>query len=423
MKKKVLALLIPGTCLLFGCANNAATTAMLYAPSPIEKASTISSSNKTIFNNFVNLVAPNFFAEFGKSGDSTCLSLPDLFLCYNMMAMLSESSVQEAYLAELGASSMDELASTSKELIPVFCYVENDGESDSGAFNLNGLFFSPDLELKDNADNAFKTIAEAFNGYVFKSKPTTEVVDDWIREADEEGYLSEVPTPDLDEDTIFPPLVATLFSMPLGKNIAKPSNGIYKEGSRRLEYTLADGNKKEVDYLSFSRERASIEKGSNYVAASGSIDSCSITAYYPDEGVGLADLSESIFSSTEKTYERYDTVYLHLPMFDVDSSLNGHPSSLVPSFKEGVGTGFFEKKEGAEYDSYLCQNNKLTLDYKGFKGASITLIGVTESTAQPSEEPTQYTLEVDRPFIFKVSRDGLPLYYGQINDPGYSLYQ
>lgn len=400
--------------------NSSLGTGMLYAPSNIEKASSISESSKTIYNNFVDMVVPNFFKTFGKDDLSVCLSLPDLFLCYNMMAILSETSVQEAYAAELGTSSMEEVANVSKELIPVFCYVSNEKGDDSGAFNLNGLFFSPDLELKDNADSCFKVIAEAFNGYVFREKPSTGGVDAWIREADKEGYLADIKTPEISEQAIVTTVSSYALFDAFEQSRSKNLERVYQEGGNRTEYTLADGSKKDVDCLSFTSEHSRIERGENYVAATGHINTSSIIAYYPEEGITLSELSESIFSDAETTRESYDEVHLKLPMFDVDTSLTCAPNDLVPSFVDGVGTGFFEKEEDASYGATLGQNNKLTLDYNGFKGVSITQMSVDESAP---ENPTEFTLEVNRPFIFKITRAGLPLYYGQINDPGYSQYQ
>lgn len=421
MKRKMLYLpiVIAGACLLVSCSSQKASGGLLYAPKEISKSGPLSENSRTIYRNFVDLVAPNFFKAFAKDS-SIAISLPDLFLCYSMMAILSETALQNEYLAQIGAESLLELSSVSEELIPLFCYVSNEEGHDSGAFNLNGLFFDPALHLNESADERFKMIAESFDGYIFNSRPTTDLVDGWIREADEEGYLSEVPVPLIDESTILCTVSSYALFDSFGEDERARLEKIYQEGGNRLEYSLSDGSKKMVDYLSLSSSNSSIEKGEGYIAARGHIDTCSLKAYYPDEGVGLEDLATSIFSDSEKTLESFDKVYLHVPMFEIDSSFSSPASTLLPSFADGVGTGFFEKEPGEHYPSFFAQNNKLTLDYNGFKGASISLAQNPTSTP---DIMTTYTLEVDRPFIFEISRQGLPLYYGQVEDPGYPQYQ
>jgi serine protease inhibitor len=62
----------------------------------------------------------------------------------------------------------------------------------------------------------------------------------------------------------------------------------------------------------------------------------------------------------------------------------------------------------------------LKLDYEGFYAASATVL--VNAGAAENNYPV-YDFKVDRPHFFKVSRDGLPLYYGVVVDPSYPAYQ
>lgn len=423
-KKTVLLPLLLTTTLLASCSKvQASQLGVLYSPKEVVRAYKVSDYAESVYQNFTKIAVGQFFSLYQEDSSSMCLSLPDLFLAYSMMATISDESIQNAFLEDIGCGSIEDLQEISQEVISALCFrssadKDTSNGSESGAININGFFFDPELVTKEDYEKYLEAFATYYNAYSIKAKPTTETIDKWIRLADTDGYLKDVPVPGLPEDTLFS--IVTSYSVidAFDSETIERLKTIYEEGSRRIDYTMEDGEELKADSLFFNADNV-VEFATDYTAVTTEISNTYMKVYYPNDDVSVDTLSTRLFSQENTTFKTYTDVYLNVPMFDVETNIESDPATFMPSFNGYLGTKFFDINAYVKEDLYfiLSQNNKLTLDYNGFKGASITVMAMATESA-PSEKTT-YSMTVDKPFVFSVSLSGLDLYYGKIHNPGY----
>lgn len=113
-------------------------------------------------------------------------------------------------------------------------------------------------------------------------------------------------------------------------------------------------------------------------------------------------------------------VNLSVPKFDISSGVD-----LEPALKELGLTGIFDplgNDFSASVDSELPvyldsinQDTRVTIDEHGVKAASYILLDFGAGAAAPPNEIIDFVL--DRPFLFAITTDSIPLFVGTVNIP------
>lgn len=162
--------------------------------------------------------------------------------------------------------------------------------------------------------------------------------------------------------------------------------------------------------------------GESYGAISLSLENgCRMWFFLPDDGKQVSDiLSDGEYLQTLSGTEnsKYMKVNLSVPKFDVSSA-----ADLSDGLQQLGITDVFDQ-EKADFSASLedCpayvdavqQAARVTIDEEGVTAASyIVIIGA--GAAQPPEEIIDFIL--DRPFLFVIESEGLPLFTGVVNTP------
>jgi len=117
---------------------------------------------------------------------------------------------------------------------------------------------------------------------------------------------------------------------------------------------------------------------------------------------------------------KYMKVNLSIPKFDITSGVD----LKEPMTELGLGQLFqmFGNDFSPSIDTALPvfldevhQNTRVSIDEEGVTAASYILIEIGAGAAMPPDEIIDFVL--DRPFVFAISKEHIPLFVGTVNDP------
>ncbi len=118
--------------------------------------------------------------------------------------------------------------------------------------------------------------------------------------------------------------------------------------------------------------------------------------------------------------EKYMKVNLSVPKFDVSASTDLKPglqSMGITQIFEPLGNDFspsFDTELPIYLDS-INQDTRVAIDEKGVVAASYIVLEFGAGAAEPPEEIIDFVL--DRPFLFAICKDQIPLFMGSVNQP------
>ena len=124
-----------------------------------------------------------------------------------------------------------------------------------------------------------------------------------------------------------------------------------------------------------------------------------------------------------KENHKWMKVNLSVPKFDVSSSVNvkeGLQQLGVSKIFDWTTNSFASTMQSktSDYPVYLDsinQDTRVKIDEKGVTAASYIELNFGAGAAEPPDEIIDFVL--DRPFVFVVSREQIPLFVGTVNTP------
>ena len=146
----------------------------------------------------------------------------------------------------------------------------------------------------------------------------------------------------------------------------------------------------------------------------------------PDEGVTVEEavmedqVTDLILQENEWENEKFLTINLAMPKFDVASNINlkdGLMNLGVTDVFDGSRSDFTPLTEDMEgiFLSQASHGARVMVDEEGCIAAAYTVMA-TAGAAMPPDETVDFVL--DRPFVFVITSDsGLPLFAGMVKKP------
>jgi len=135
-----------------------------------------------------------------------------------------------------------------------------------------------------------------------------------------------------------------------------------------------------------------------------------------DDYMDLITLNDPFLSENSKWMK----VNLSVPKFDISSDTDLEPAlqqmGLADLFNP-LGNDFTPSVE-SDYPVFLDsigQNTRITIDEDGVKAASYIFLDFGAGAAEPPDEIIDFVL--NRPFVFAVTTESIPLFVGTVNDP------
>ena len=205
------------------------------------------------------------------------------------------------------------------------------------------------------------------------------------------------------------------------------------EGTKEDVFTDAAGNETKVDFMHKTVDDDFIRRD-GYQAARLVTSLGEMVFVLPDEGVTPESLLEdpeflSGLKFVDPRWEHADpTTAAHwgeiqwsVPKFDVNSNLD-----LLDTLKNLGVTGLLDPDRSdlsnlTDIPAYLSQALQLArvkVDEEGVEAAAVTILMMDAGSAMPPEDSEICVMDLDRPFLFVVRSQDLPLFVGVVNQVG-----
>ena len=184
-------------------------------------------------------------------------------------------------------------------------------------------------------------------------------------------------------------------------------------------FTAADGTEQRADFMHISIEGEDVARGEGYRRASLYLkDGGRMTFYLPDEGVTVEELLQrkNILNELLAVDEWVVRVNWSVPKFDLHDSLKLNDAlqalGVTDAFDENK-ADFAPLTEQPAYVESVNQAARVKIDEEGVEAAAYTEVDTNAAAAPPQEMPEE-EMNLNRPFLFVIWKDGAPLFVGAV---------
>ena len=191
------------------------------------------------------------------------------------------------------------------------------------------------------------------------------------------------------------------------------------EGATKQDiFTTADGTEQRADFMHISIEGEDVARGEGYRRASLYLkDGGRMTFYLPDEGVTVEELLQrkNILNEPLAVNDWEVRVNWSVPKFDIHASLELNDALQTLGVTDAFDVSkadFSPLTEQAAYVESVNQAARVRIDEEGVEAAAYT--EVKEAGAAPPRELPEEEMDLDRPFLFAIWKDGAPLFIGAV---------
>ena len=184
-------------------------------------------------------------------------------------------------------------------------------------------------------------------------------------------------------------------------------------------FTAADGTEQKTDFMHISIEGSPVARGEGYRRASLYLkDGGEMTFYLPDEGVTVEELlqRENLLGELLPVDEWVVQVNWSVPKFDLHDSLKLNDALQALGVTDAFDVSkadFAPLTEQPAYVESVNQAARVKLDEEGIEAAAYTEVD-TNAAAAPPQELAEEEMNLNRPFLFVIWKDGAPLFVGAV---------
>ena len=185
-------------------------------------------------------------------------------------------------------------------------------------------------------------------------------------------------------------------------------------------FNAADGTEQRADFMHIAIEGSPVRKGEGYRCASLYLkDGGQMTFYLPDEGVTVEELLQRENFLQEAEDLLVDTfevrVNWSVPKFDIRASLELNDALQALGVTDAFDVrkaDFSPLTEQTAYVESVNQAARVRIDEEGIEAAAFT--EVQEGGAGAPQELDEEEMNLNRPFLFAIWKDGAPLFIGAV---------
>lgn len=361
----------------------------------------------------------SFFADgnsqflFSESNENMLWSPVNAYIGLAMATELTEGETRQQILDLFGVEDVDALR---KQVSAVWESIYQDNSKEICVL-ANSLWLESGLQYDREAMDAiaFHYYASVYQGDL-GSKKTNQDIAAWINNNTGKFLDDSTKNIALSPETIMA-LYSTLFFQ------SKWSDEFSAGKNTKGVFHMPDGDTQAV-YMNKKLKQMNYFWGSNFSAVNlGLKNGCWMWFILPDEGRTVKEVLDDgsymeMLLSNEWEDCKFMKVNLSVPKFDVSSTMDlseGLKNMGVSSvFSDTVAE--FGKLTGDSpiFLTGANQSVRVKIDEEGVKAAAyIELPGA--GSAQPPEEIIDFVL--DRPFLFVITNDNIPLFAGCVNNP------
>ena len=348
-------------------------------------------------------------AKLLDGSESGVVSPVNIYMALALLAECTETTSRQQILDVLGVSDMEELREQAKLI-----WLYNSKDDEYGRSLLaNSIWLSSSLPVKEQCVNYLKDdhFASTFTGnfddvnYVnalkqWLSDQTNGLLDDCINELEIECDTKAV-------------LASTLYyKARWNAEYNDTESGVFKGIYGKENCTF---NKKTV-------KDTYIYKGDGFTAYAEQLSDGNMMWFFlPDKNKSVSDVINSGIVSyiNGKTDGKAYDVTVRMPDFDVEynESIKGKLAELgITECLDEEKADFSALSDDHLYLASAVHAARFKADKEGVEGAAYTVMSL-DSNGMPHYKP-KYDFTLDRPFVFAVVNNTVPLFIGCVNDLG-----
>lgn len=347
--------------------------------------------------------------------ENQVLSPVNIYLALAMLAETAQGNSRQQILNLMGASSMEALREQAEQVWRVNYW--NDGLSTS--ILASSLWLSDSLSYNESV---VSTLSESYYASVFRGKMGSTAMDtalqEWLDTCTGNLLSDYAKKATLSADTVMGLATAIYYQV-------EWQDGFFDQLNTE-DIFHAPGGDKTVTYMN-DRALQHYYWGEGYSAVCLHLkNGDKMWLILPDEGKTPADILsegialEELFADTAQSKNLY--VNLSLPKFDISAktSLKTTLQSLgVTDVFDPNGANFSGLISGYKDRPFVSEVQhaaRVAVDEDGVTAAAYTLILVSGAAA-PDPDLQEVDFVLDRPFLFAVESNGMPLFTGIVNNP------
>lgn len=361
--------------------------------------------------------------------ENTCYSPISLFSALSLSAELTDDSTRKEILNALGVDNVNELEKTYSQMledieleIEIEEKVEtqnpntptiNEVKKESAKIALcNSLWIDKGC-MSNSAQKYIDECKEKLACEIFECKPIEpEKINSWVSEKTD-NLIGKIVEEDKEYELV---LINTLYYK------ANWQAKFLKEGDR--DFFLLDGECVGTPFIKCEEETMRYKEATNYTAVNVSMQEGDMIFVLPQDNVNLEDLieedmlNELLALSTSDNMER-GLVTISIPEFECQSDLEEELKDVVKGM--GVGKLFADSQwniieKGVHQKVDIAQKTNIKVDENGVEAVAVTAIKATY-TAAKDEKQLELDITFNRPFLYILMKDEVPLFIGTVYNP------
>ena len=331
-----------------------------------------------------------------------------LYVALGMLTELADGETKQQVMDLLGMSDSETLRQWTKALWQQLYHDERDSAlrlGNAAFLNENMAFYKEPLDVltEDNYASSYQV--------PMGSKAADKAVAAWLNQqtndllADDTGAI-ETKKSDLLR------LYNTIYYK------AAWQEAFFEGATKQDIFTAADGTEQRTDFMHISIEGAPVARGEGYRRASLYLkDGGRMTFYLPDEGVTVEELLQrkNILNEPLAVNDWEVRVNWSVPKFDIHASLELNDALQTLGVTDAFDVSkadFSPLTEQTAYVESVNQAARVRIDEEGVEAAAIT--EVKEAGAAPPRDLPEEEMNLNRPFLFAIWKDGAPLFVGVV---------
>lgn len=369
------------------------------------------------FRHYLEAAIPAFLA--GKDGENAVSSPMDIFVGLAMLTETAGGETRRQLLDLLGQADVESLRELTHRAWNAL-YV-NDGVS--------GLELATSVWLRDGMrfdKGVMNTLAQDYYASALSgqmgSAELNSALQDWLNAHTGDMLTEETGGLTLTADT----------AMALVSTVYFKDKWFFDKSLTEKGMFHSPGGDTEADFMRQTYDSV-YYWGDRYGAVIKSFETSQMVLILPDEGVTpealLSDPQALAMLCGERNYDRsgeYE-ITLTLPRFDIrsDGLLNDALMSLGVTDAFDANAADFsplnavcaDGTPAALFLSRAIHGARVRVDEEGCEGAAYAVFDMQDGVAAPPPETEKIVLTFDRPFLFAVIQNGLPIFTGIVNNP------
>jgi len=349
----------------------------------------------------------------GHEGENTVYSPLSLWSALAMLAQCADGGSRQQVLDALGVDSVDALQEAVSQVWRQL--YTDDGKS--SLLLANSIWLNDSVQGSYVRDTLDALAQKHFAGVYSVPMGTSEAdqaVTDWVKEQTNGLIGGDTPVVQTKAETLA--LLASSLYYRAGW-----TDEFLPELTEKDIFTDAAGKESEVDFM-HQTQRTYFLRRDGYQAASLGTGLGGMVFVLPDEGVTPESLLQDPNFLSGLDISGKDSirgeVQWSVPKFDVDSDLK-----LLDTLKNLGVTDLLDTNKAdlsalTDIDAYLSDAKQLArvkVDEEGVEAAAVTLMMVDATSAMPEPDPEVCVMDLDRPFLFVIRTENVPLFVGVVN--------